>query len=226
VGIEGNDSTAFGETKYRAASAPFPSTESLDTFERAAENPLSNGGKWSKLGWTKTIGRVYSTMFGWVPKEGGSEAPESEADGAYWNVQEYANPAVSTHMYAETRRDYVGIWCDTTGTGSKNGYRLKVVGTSTSGNATFKLILEKWVNGTRTQLRESSEVLFKGSSSENTVGLTAINGQIKGWYGASEASLAVVVEASDTTFSRGFVGIEGNDNSAFGETKYRASQSA
>jgi hypothetical protein len=203
----------------------FPSTESLDTFERSAENPLSNGGKWSKLGWTKTIGRVWSPTFGWVPKEGGSEAPESEADGAYWNVQEFTNPAVATHMFAETRRDYVGIWCDTTGTGSKNGYRLKVVGTATSGTPKFRLVLEKWVNGTRTQLGESPEVVFKASS-ENVVGLTAINGQIKGWYGASEASIAVEVEASDTTFSRGFVGIEGNDSTAFGETKYRAAQSA
>jgi hypothetical protein len=169
---------------------------------------------------------VYSATFGWVPKNGGREAPESESDGAYWNVREFANPAVSTHMYAENRHDYVGIWCDTTGAGSKNGYRLKVVGTSTGSNYAFKLVLEKWVNGTRTQLGESSEVLFKGVSSENTVGLTAINGKIKGWYGASEGSLAVLVEASDTTFSRGFVGIEGNDNSAFGETKYRAAQTA
>jgi hypothetical protein len=205
-----------------AAASSFPATESIDTFERAAENPLSNGGKWSKLSWTKTIGRVYSATYGWVPKEGGAGAPESEADGAYLNVKEIAEPAVSTHMYAENLHDYVGIWCDTTGTNSKNGYRLKVVGTAT--NFGFKLLLEKWVSGTRTQLAESSEILFKGTSHENVIGLTAINGRVQGWYGTTEATLAVKVEASDTTFSHGYVGIEGTNNNAYGETQYRASK--
>jgi len=222
VGIEGTNKAAYGETKFRASSPLFPATESVDTFERAAENPLSDGGKWSKLGWTKTIGRVYSEYYGWVPKEGGLEAPESEADGAYWNAQEFTSPAVSVHIFAENRRDYVGIWCDTTGVGSKNGYRVKAVGTAT--NYGFKLILEQWVNGTRTQLGESSEILFKGGSTENVVGITAINGTVKAWYGTTEGNLAVKVEASDSTFSHGYVGIEGTDSSAFGETRYRASQ--
>ncbi|HUN79803.1 MAG TPA: hypothetical protein VMU32_12825 [Solirubrobacteraceae bacterium] len=221
IGIEGTNDGAYGETQFRASSPFFPATESVDTFERAAENPLSNGGKWSKLAWTKTIGRVYSEKFGWVPKEGGLEAPESEADGAYWNAGGSTSPAVSVHIYAENRRDYVGIWCDTTGSGSKNGYRVKVVGTAT--NYGFKLILEKWVSGSKTQLGESPEIYFKGGSSENIVGITAINGKIAAWYGTTEGNLAVKVEASDATFSHGHVGIEGTDNSAFGETKYRAS---
>jgi hypothetical protein len=220
VGIEGTDDSAYGETQYRAAG--FPPTESLDSFERAAENPLSNGGKWSKLAWAKTIGRVYSATFGWVPKEGGLEAPESEADGTYWNVREFAGPAVAVHMDAENRHDYVALWCDTTGAGSKNGYRLKVLGTDTANNYAFKLILEKWVSGTRTQLAESSEILFKGSSSENVVGITASGGKVAAWYGTTEATLAIKAEASDTTFSHGYVGLEGTDDSAFGETKYRA----
>jgi phosphodiesterase/alkaline phosphatase D-like protein len=222
VSATNSSGTSRGSDRTFTTLTNFPATESLDTFIRAAENPLSNGGKWSKLHWTKTIGRVFGPIIGWVPKEGGEGAPETEADGAYWNVQEFANPAVSTHMLAQNRSgDYVGIWCDTTGGGHKNGYRLKVVSTPTSGNLAFKLILEKWVNGTRTQLGESSVVFFSGSS-ENVVGLTAINGQVKGWHGTSEASLAVAVEASDATLGRGFVGIEGNDSNAFGETQYRA----
>jgi hypothetical protein len=220
VGLEGTNDDAYGETQYRAASSVFPATESLDTLERAAENPLSDGGKWSKLAWGKTIGRVYSEKYGWVPKEGGLEAPESEADGAYWNVREFTGPSVSVHMYAENRHDYVALWCDTTGAGSKNGYRLKIVGTATSYG--FKLILEKWVSGTRTQLAESAEILFKGASSENIVGITASGGRIEAWYGTTEATLAVKAEASDATFRHGYVGIEGTDDSAFGETKYRA----
>ncbi len=222
VGVEGTNNAAYGETQYRAASLTFPATESLDTFERAAENPLSDGGKWSKLGWAKTIGRVYSPTYGWVPKEGGVEAPESEADGAYWNAQEFTSPAVSVHVYAENRADYVGVWCDTTGVGSKNGYRVKVLGMKE--NYGFKLILEKWVNGSRTQLGESSEITFKGGSSENVVGITAIAGQVRAWYGTAEGHLAVKVEASDATFSHGYVGIEGTDLAAYGETRYRASQ--
>ena len=204
-----------------AAASTFPGTESLDTFERAAENPLSDGGKWSKFSWTKTIGRVYSSNFGWVPKEGGAGATESEADGAYWNAKEFTAPAVSTRLYAENLHNYVGIWADTNGNGAKNGYRLKVLGTGTSYG--FKLILEKWVGGTRTQLGESAEVPFKGLSSENVIGLTAINGKVSGWYGTSEAGLAVKVEASDSTFNHGNVGIEGTNDDAYGETQYRAS---
>ena len=224
VGIEGTNDDAYGETKYRASGAPvFPTTESLDTFERAAENPLSDGGKWSKLGWAKTIGRVYSATFGWVPKEGAAGASETEADGAYWNGREFTNPAVSVHMYAENLKDYVGLWSDATGSSSsRNGYRLKALGTGSSYR--FRLLLERWVNGTRTLLAESPEVAFKGSSSENVIGITTTGGRIDGWYGTTEAGLAVEAEASDTTFSHGYVGIEGTNNDAYGETKYRAAQ--
>jgi hypothetical protein len=202
------------------ASSTFPATGSLDTFERAAENPLSDGGKWSKLAWTKTIGRVYSSAFGWVPKEGGAGAPESEADGAYWNAASFTNPAVSVHMYPENLHDYVALWSDTTGAGSKNGYRLKVVGVGSKD--AFKLILEKWVGGAKTVLAESSEIDFTGTSHENTVGLSDINGKVQGWYGATEVSLGVEIEASDSTFTSGYVGIEGTNDDAYGETKYRA----
>jgi hypothetical protein len=206
------------------ASSTFPATASLDTFERAAESPLSDGGKWSKLGWTKTIGRVFSSTFGWVPKEGGAGASESEADGTYWNAASFASPAVSVHMYPENLHDYVALWCDTTGTGSKNGYRLKVVGVGS--NDAFKLILEKWVNDAKTVLAESSEIDFASGSHENTIGLTAMGGKVQGWYGTTEASLGVKIEASDSTFTSGDVGIEGTNDSAYGETKYRAGAAA
>jgi hypothetical protein len=207
----------------RAAASNFPTTESLDTFERAAESPLSDGGKWSKLGWEKAPGRVYSATYGWTPSEGGAGAAESEASGAYWNGKELANPAVSVHMYAENLSDYVGLWADATGSGSsKNGYRLKVLGTGSSYK--FRLLLEKWVSGARTLLAESSEIAFKGLSSENVIGITASSGKVEAWYGTTEAGLAVEVEASDTTFSHGYVGIEGTNDNAYGETKYRAAQ--
>jgi hypothetical protein len=199
----------------------FPTTESLDTFERAAENPLSDAAKWSKLGWTRTPGRVYGG-YGWVPKEGAAGAPESEADGAFWNGREFSEPAVSVHMYAENLGDYMALWSDTTGTGSKNGYRLKVVGVPAKGDDAFRLVLEKWVNGVRTTLAESGEVLFQPFSFENTVGLTDVGGRVKGWYGSTESALAVQVEAVDSSFSNGYVGIEGTNDNAFGEKRFQA----
>lgn len=203
-----------------AGASSFPATESIDTFERAAENPLSGSGRWSKLGWTKTIGRVFSATFGWVPKEGGEGTTESEADGAYWNAREFTSPVVSVHMYPESLHAYVALWCDTNGSGTeKNGYRLKVV--EVSGDS-FKLILEKWVGGVKTQLAESGETAFAASSHENTIGLTDIGGKVQGWYGKTEAGLEVKIEASDSTFTTGHVGIEGTDDVAYGETRYRA----
>jgi hypothetical protein len=203
-----------------ASASSFPTTESVDTFERAAENPLSNSGHWSKLGWTKTIGRVFSATFGWVPKEGGEGITESEADGAYWNPREFTSPAVSVHMYPESLHAYVALWCDTNGSGTeKNGYRLKVVESS---GTSFKLILEKWVAGVKTQLAESGEIAFTASSHENTIGLTNMGGKVQGWYGKTEAGLEAKVEASDSTFTSGHIGIEGTDSAAYGETGYRA----
>ncbi|HSZ14380.1 MAG TPA: hypothetical protein VK790_10145 [Solirubrobacteraceae bacterium] len=205
-----------------AAASSFPGTESLDTFEGPAENPLSDGGKFSKLAWATSIGRVFGEGFGWAPKEGGEEATEANADGAYWNAKEYSDPAVSVHMYAENLKNYAALWADTTGTGSKNGYRLRIVGLGKT-NYAFKLVLEKWVSGTQTVLGESGEVLFKGLTHENVVGITAVSGKVAAWYGTSELGLATEVEASDSTFSKGYVGIEGTNENAYGETRLRAS---
>jgi len=211
-----------GDKSFQTQASGFPATESLDTFERAAENPLSDGGKWSKLGWAKAIGRVFSSTFGWTPSEGEAGAPESEASGAYWNSREFTNPAVSVHLYAENLKDYAALWCDAAGSSSsRSGYRLKVLGTGTS--YTFKLLLEKWVSGTKGTLLAEHEVAFKGASSENVIGLTAINGKVQAWYGTSESSLTIEAEASDSTFTKGYVGIEGTNKTAYGETKYRAS---
>ena len=200
------------------ARAGFPVTGSVDTFERAPENPLSDGGKWSVLGWTKTAGAIYSRADGWMPTEGTSEAPESEASGAYWNAHEFVGPAVAVHIYAENKRNYVALWCDTTGTGAKNGYRVMAVGTG-SGYG-FRLVLQKWVEGSATTLGESSEIAFKGLSQENVVGMTASGGTVKAWYGTTEETMAVKVEAADATFSRGYTGIEGTGLRAFGETDF------
>jgi hypothetical protein len=206
-----------------AAASTFPATELLDSFQREGENPLFYEGRWSKLAWAKTSGEVHNEKIGWRPSAGGLEAPETEADGGYWNVREFTGPAVSVHIRSQHRKDYVALWADTTGAGSKNGYRLKVLGTS-SEQFLFKLILERWVNGTRTQLAESPAITFGKKTTENFVGLTAIGGKVKAWYGATEASLAVELEASDTTFSHGHVGLEGIDKAAFGETEFEASQ--
>ena len=213
----GNDESV--ETSSSGSS--FPVTELLDSFQRAAENPLSDGGKWSELGWDKSIGRVYSATYGWTPSEGGESASESEASGAYWNVKEFTKAAVSVHVFAENRKVYAALWCDAKGSGtSKSGYRLKVLGTGT--NYKFKLLLEKWVSGTQTLLAESHEIAFQ-SGPENIVGLTVISGKVGAWYGTSEANLTIEAEAADTKFTKGDVGIEGINEAAFGETQFRAS---
>ena len=73
------------------------------------------------------------------------------------------------------------------------------------------------------QIPIAPEIAFKGSS-ENVVGITAVGGRIQAWYGTTEAGVVVEGEASDTTFSHGYVGIEGTNDDAYGETKYRAAQ--
>lgn len=49
---------------------------SLDALNRS-ENPLANGGKWTKLSWASTTGS--DTTAGWVPASG-----FPTVNGAYW----------------------------------------------------------------------------------------------------------------------------------------------
>jgi hypothetical protein len=209
--------------------SPFPAHLSEDTFERATETPLSNESKWSKLAWAKSSGEVFSHFWGWTPAKGGQGASESGAEGAYWNLGEYSAPAVSVQIFPEKRSDYVALWADTTGTGSKNGYRLKVEGSNTEGSdgkPTFNLILEKWVGGDRTILGEAPKVRFEAfnypNDKANTVGLTVVNKAVTAWFGKHETELAPVIEATDpgTPFTKGYTGVEGTGGGAFGESKF------
>jgi hypothetical protein len=163
----------------------FPSVSETisDTFERATEDPLSNGGKWSKLDWAWSIGRVYSAFYGFVPTLGGTEVEEAKASGAYWNGAELANPTVSVHMFGEaSRKDYVALWACTTGAETKNGYRVKFTGTGAGG--IFIVSLEKWVGGVETRLGEATVTL--AISGTNTIRLVVEGGKAKALFGKTE----------------------------------------
>jgi hypothetical protein len=200
----------------------FPAVALLDSFERAAENPLSNGAKWTKLAWAVNTGKVFNATFGWVATGGKVAESESEASGAFWGIKKFPEPAVSVRMFPESDKDYVALWSCTTGEGAKNGYRLKVVWGGSAG--VFVVHLEKWVGGTRTTLSETT-VEFTLSSHENTIGLTVSHGKVKAWFGNTTATLAVISEVADSTFTDGFVGIEGSKENNFGELGFSAGSS-
>src|SRR5947209_6397445 len=118
----------------------FPTVSLLDSFIRASENPLNNGGKWKALGGTgENTNAGHITSEAWAPN---SVFSSSKEDGAYWTVQQYVNPAVAVEFNAiPSNERYLALWCclsNPTVT-AKSGYRLRVISEVTTGKATFRL---------------------------------------------------------------------------------------
>jgi hypothetical protein len=218
-------------TKFKktGGGSSFPTTESLDTFVRAAEKPLGTNEPWKvdwvSPGWGANLGRIFSTTFGWIA-DTAEGAAESAASSAYWKLTEFANPAVSWTFDAENNRatSYTALWCCLKPQATRHGYRLKWVYTGTTGK--YKLTLEKWVNGTRTELGTTEVATESSSAFKQIIGISAVNGVVKAWYhkGTSpkESEMTVAIEASDTEFTKGFVGMEGTGSAYNGQLNFRA----
>ncbi len=184
----------------------------LDAFA-TAENPLSNGGRWRQLRWASNTGKVEGsgTSGGWTASNS-----YPVVSGAYWSPASFADAgrgvavAGTLSVGAELMNRWFSLWLDMSEPGStQSGYELRFtyVGAE-EGENLYSVTLSKWASGTRTVLATARSQTFAAQSS---FALVDKGGRVYVWTDTG-TGYRVLLRASDTAYSRGFVGIEGAGN--------------
>ncbi len=193
----------FGSTVFASgAAAYFPTLAATDTFKRAEEKPLSNGGKWSAVGGA-LLGQVNATEE-WQPYA-------VEIAQARWNVAEQTNPAVSV-LVKTSGQVQCGLWTCLSA-GAESGYKVLYEVTTTT------VILSKVVAGVATALGEVVRSIANGDS----LGITVRSGVVTVWveHGSGWESLVSVADATYTKGYGGIIGIKSGILGKTGPTKYQ-----
>ncbi len=187
----------------------FPTVSLYDTFNRANESPISNGGRWASitgLTSTTTAGTLVTKRY----------APESFTAGketaAYWTPIEFGViPAVAfetkeAEANAE-RYDSLFICLSNPTVAEKcSGYRLKWITTGVAKKVEIKVdVIE---NNIVTQLALTKEVL---SEAGDLYGLSvnAGAGTVSAWHKTGAGAWTEVNSTPNTKYTKGFVGIGG-----------------
>ena len=177
-----------------------PLLPTLDPLNRA-EEPLSNGSKWSALGWVTGTGT--DTSAGWHPTY-----TSPYVFGGYWNQATFSDKpgeAASIKMAAGpgANERYVSLWLDMASPGStKSGYQLRWK--MNADLTTYTMTLSKWNAGTESVLNSNASASVPAGT---ILTLTDTGGTLTAWQG-SDSSLSSVLSAADSTFSSGYAGIE------------------
>lgn len=189
--------TAVAGTSEELAQLP-----TVDALNRS-ENPLSNGGKWTKLNWATVAGQ--DTLNGWGPA---NSFPT--VNGAYWNPAvvdgRYGDAAALTMQTAPgVSERYVSVWLNMPGPGSaKSGYQLRWTANVDTTKYTVKL--SKWVSGTETVLASSPEVSIPVGT---TLAIVDAGGTVSAWRSENGTTFTSLLSAADSTYESGYAGIEG-----------------
>ena len=177
----------------------FPTLVVKDSFKRAEEKPLSNGGKWSTITGAADTGEI-RTEEAWEADE---TKPES---GARWNAAEQANPAVSLEVQkvSANKSRQIGVWACLSAT-EKSGYLVRW-----NYNLLKKPVtIEKWVKGTQTIL---ATALTEGKLvAKDLIGISVRAGKVAAWHKTSAGEWEQIAIVADTTFTTGYTGIMGVD---------------
>ena len=180
----------------------------LDAF-RTVENPLSGGGRWSRLAWASNTGRVASG--GWTPA---SIYPV--VSGAYWNPATFADAgrgvavAGTLSVGPELNERWFSLWLDMPEPGSaQSGYELRFtyVGEEEEEDL-YDVTLSKWASGTSTLLASTSEYTLPTPSS---FALVDKGGIVYAWIDTG-SGYRQLLSARDSTYGRGNAGIAGAGN--------------
>ncbi len=188
------------------------SLTTLDAFS-TIENPLSGGGRWSRLGWASNTGRVAGrgTSGGWT-----AASIFPVVSGAYWNPATFADAgrgvavAGTLSIGSEFAERWFSLWLDMTTPGStKNGYELRFayVGEE-EGEDLYDVTLSKWVSGAQTVLATRSAYTLPTQSS---FALVDKGGTVYAWIDPG-SGYRQLLSARDAAYERGSVGIEGAGN--------------
>ncbi|HEU4703733.1 MAG TPA: hypothetical protein VFS37_14730, partial [Conexibacter sp.] len=181
----------------------------VDAFA-TAENPLSGGGTWTRLAWAGHPGQVSGsgTTGGWGPYNA-----FPAVHGAYWNQKSFADDgegaAVAATLSASpsAAERYFSLWLDMpSSAGAQTGYELRFTQTATAN--TYNVTLSKWQAGARTVLATQPNYAFAAQSS---FALVDKGTTVSVWTNTGSGFVQLLA-ASDATFVRGYVGIEGAGN--------------
>jgi hypothetical protein len=178
----------------------FPAVTLLDALE-TAEEPLSDGGKFTPLPWAHLAhpGAVAAGA-GWHPTDTFFEGE----NGARWNPAPSGAISLRIATKPGSEERYLRLWaCLTT---EQTGYALRL---TEQGGGAFTLELERWTKGSKTVLATQTEVFIVAG---NYVGLLVASGKVSGWYGVSAKPSTEALSASDSTYTSGYVGFSGAGN--------------
>ena len=167
----------------------------------------SQPSTFTTLPWSVVPGS-WSESSGWSPESYLAGAEAGSRSGLYWNAEKLkGNAAVGLKKatgFLTSPRQF-SVWLFSEAGAKPSGYQLAVIAETTT---LVKFSLRKWVGGVETVLTESKEVTFGDNDSFY---LLAKNGEISMWHRAGEATPTQVgTEVTDSTFTEGYSGIDGN----------------
>ncbi len=206
-------SRAISYTETSTSGTGIPAgLEGLATLDALAtpENPLSGGGRWSKLPAAIHAGQVTGsgTTGGWGPWEA-----FPSVHGAYWNPTTFRDAGAGVAVAATlsvspswTER-YFSLWLDMPDAArAQTGYELRF--TNVDNVNRYDVTLTKWQAGARTVLARQSGYTLAPQSS---FALVDQGGTLSAWVNAG-SGYSQLLSASDATFDGGSVGIESAGN--------------
>lgn len=176
----------------------FPALGVTDSLKRV-ENPLSNAGKWTALG--HSISETFQA--GRLIGEGWSTTTIEREAGAYWNVAEQTNPAVSAAFEPnlELRLSAAAVVCCIQAGATYNNY-------------SFQYFPEVGEYQLQRGNSEGGVILAGGKSEKLTtpgagdqIGITVRGGIVTGWHKAAAGEWERLLEVTDATYTKGFCGI-------------------
>lgn len=181
-----------GQPLPTAGKTTFPSVSPItDSFERANENPLNNGGKWVKF---KTVSPP--TLIG--------DQILALNGGARWAPEEFTSPSVEIQIsrYSQTEECAV-ILCACVGAteGFLNGYTA-IFNKGPLKTSKTTLSIQKIVAGAVTGLTAIS--LPHSLEVGTRVGMTVLEGKIKVWWNVAGKGWELLAEVADASFTKGY----------------------
>lgn len=182
-----------------------------DTFLRN-ENPLSEGEIWKILPWAFRIGQTVEKE-GWRANSTFAEG----RDGGYFiekvtpGEKEYAYTVLTiANQSTSSAERYFSVWCLASKT-EESGYRVQCEVTGTN---KYTIRLQKVTKGTAETL--ASVTNFSASATAGgkfgTIAIVAGKGKVYAYYKAPEGEWEQILEASDSTYTSGYGGMESKGN--------------
>jgi hypothetical protein len=214
AGIEASGSytrlTDFGAGTLVAA-PKLDSLTLLDSFNRANENPLSNGGKWLKTSWAGNPGQVHE-FYNWPVTQSWGSLDTEELSGAYWQGTSFAEGANGNAVAILSGIPGVytqnSLWLDMPNPGQqRSGYEINWKDNpETPVGPDFVLTLSKWVSGKQTVLATKSGI------SPFRVALAKKGGILSVWvadvFNNDDFERRPILTVADSSYSSGYTGLQ------------------